>query len=129
MKKLKVILSITIIASALVVVFLFMNQNKSLADNNTLLYDWVVYVKYNANAPAPGATVRILLNGVDQFESPKNTNASGVAWFENDGSHFPNGTYTVTATKSGYGFAQKTVVISGYNPSFPRDTLNIGYPE
>ncbi len=105
------------------------NVENSRTDLNdyTVLPDWVVYVHPDGGyGSVQYANVYIKLSGTNQFDSPKSTGSVGYAWFENNGSAFPDGYYEVRAVKDGFGDGVTYVTISGGSPVYPRTNVTMG---
>ncbi len=130
MKRKSIFFLSLLVYSAIAVFFgIGMQTNLNANANVNALPSWEVIVHGDGGyGLLPGAEVYIQQGSTNLFDSPHYTNGSGWTYFENGGSSFPDGTYTVRAKKSGYSDGITTVVISGGSPVSPSTHVNIGPP-
>ena len=127
--KRKTILFLSLIFITVVSAFIGFNKQNDLTANTKELPSWSVTVRGDGGyGVLPYADVSIEQGGNGLFNSPHTTNQYGFTWFDNGGSAFPNGTYTVRARKTGYSDGTTTVVIANGVPVYPVTYVTIGPP-
>lgn len=129
MKQISVLI-VSLIIISVISAFVSLGTQTNSNANTKDLPSWSVTVHGDGGyGLLPYATVKIQQGGSDLFDSPKTTDAYGYIYFENNGSAFPNGTYTVRASKSGYSDGTIQVVIANGAPVNPITNVNIGPPD
>jgi len=127
--KRKTILFLSLIFITVVSAFIGFNKQNDLTANTNELPSWSVTVRGDGGyGVLPYADVYIEQGGTGLFNSPHTTDQYGFTWFGNGGSAFPNGTYTVRASKTGYSDGTTTVVIANGVPVYPVTYVTIGPP-
>ncbi|MEZ4689599.1 MAG: hypothetical protein R3A12_05215 [Ignavibacteria bacterium] len=127
--KRKTILFLSLIFITVVSAFIGFNKQTDLIANPNDLPSWSVTVHGDGGVGVlADAEVVIKQGSTYLFDSPQYTNTSGITYFDNGGSSFPDGTYTVSAIKTGYSYGIVTVVISGGAPVYPITNVTIGPP-
>ena len=127
--KRKTILFLSLIIITVMSAFIGFNKQNDLTANTKDLPSWSVTVRGDGGyGVLPYAIVYIEQGTTQLFESPHTADGNGFTWFDNGGSAFPNGTYTVRASKTGYSDGTTTVVIANGAPVNPVTYVTIGPP-
>jgi len=123
------ILFLSLIFITVISAFIGFNKQTDLSANPNALPSWSVTVHGDGGfGVLENAEVEIKQGSTSLFNSPHYTNSSGLTYFDNGGSSCPDGTYTVSAIKSGYSYGIVTVVISGGASVYPITHVTIGPP-